>query len=53
MEYQGEVLDSIYGEERVRNGVSRRSIGQYLWREESKEWSIKEKYWIVFMERRE
>jgi len=27
MEYQGEVLDSIYGEERVRNGVSRRSIG--------------------------
>jgi len=25
MEYQGEVLDSIYGEERVSNGVSRRS----------------------------
>ena len=43
MEYQGEVLDSIYGEERVSNGVSRRSDEQYLWRGESMEWSIKEK----------
>ena len=43
MEYQGEVMNSINGEERVRNGVSRRSDEQYLWREESKEWSIKEK----------
>ena len=43
MEYQGEVLNSIYGEERVRNGVSRRNDEKYLWREESKKWSIKEK----------
>jgi len=26
MEYQGEVMNSIYGERRVRNGVSRRSV---------------------------
>jgi len=26
MEYQGEVMNSINGEERVRNGVSRRSV---------------------------
>ncbi len=29
MEYQGEVMNSINGEERVRNGVSRRSVEQY------------------------
>ena len=36
-------VEYINGEERVRNGVSRRRVEQYLWREESKEWSIKEK----------